>query len=343
MSKVLLILLLVVWIAHPGVSATPSLRSVADVQRRLAKMEFMAAMMLQPACVIENGFDYVGNDLKNVGGTVEFCCGQCYTTPGCKAFSWSNHNGGTCWLKSGRGQIVVNPNVKSALMLFGQPLVCQLQQDIDYVDNDLARISATKAEDCCGICRGYLGCRAYSWSDFMGGSCWLKSKKGQEVYKAGVRSAEAYPTGSGGQTCTLQADTDYVGNDIGNAYSPTPDGCCQICKNMNGCRAFSWTGLNGGTCWLKNLKGNVISKAGVTSAQVYGNPPPTCTLENDIDYVNFDIGNAPSADPILCCSICKERSGCKAFSWSNHEGGTCWLKSAKGATITKPGVKSAVV
>jgi cellobiose dehydrogenase (acceptor) len=36
-------------------------------------------------------------------------------------------------------------------------------------------------------------------------------------------------------------------------------------------------------------------------------------------------------------------SGCGAFSWSNHNGGTCWLKSGKGNTVAKDGVKSSVV
>ncbi|KAE9250994.1 hypothetical protein PF004_g2674 [Phytophthora fragariae] len=46
----------------------------------------------------------------------------------------------------------------------------------------------------------------------------------------------------------------------------------------------------------------------------------------------------PSADAYGCCSICMNTSGCEAFSWSNHSGGTCWLKSTKGSTTAKDGV-----
>lgn len=310
--------------------------------RHLDAMEYQAVMSAPPiSCYVENGFDYAGYDIKNVPGDYTSCCSACAATPGCKTWSWSNLNGGTCWLKWGRGDIVVNPNVKSAVFFYGQQPYCQASQDIDFVGNDLARVNGASVDACCDICQKYAGCRAYSWTDHQGGSCWLKSKVTQVVVKAGVKSAEAYPDINQGCS-TWSYDTDYEGNDIANKPSATHGGCCDICKATPGCRAYSWTNQNGGTCWLKSLKGNTITKSGVISSQVYPNPPKECKIENNVDYVGNDVWNVPGKDVNVCCGIAAN-IGYTAFSWSDYNGGTCWLKSGKGATVSKTGVKSAVL
>lgn len=311
--------------------------------RRLDAMEYQAAMSAPPiSCYIENGYDYVGKDIANAQGNYTTCCSKCSATAGCTAWSWSDYNGGTCWLKSGRGDIVVNPNVKSALFFYGDRPYCKASEDIDFVGNDLARVDGATVDACCDLCQKYAGCRAYSWSNHLGGSCWLKSKVTQMVVKAGVKSAEAYPDIY--QSCMYSfGNTDFVGNDIGNKPSATAGGCCNICKMTSGCRAYSWTNQNGGTCWLKSRKGDTIYKEGVTSSQVYPNPDPVCTIQDNTDYVGKDIANFPGKDANGCCATCANYPGCHAFSWSDYNGGTCWLKSAKDTTISKTGVKSAVL
>lgn len=58
-------------------------------------------------CDFESGVDYVGNDLRSVSGRpASACCGVCFTTPGCGAWSWSKYSGGTCWLKSTIGPTI---------------------------------------------------------------------------------------------------------------------------------------------------------------------------------------------------------------------------------------------
>ncbi|TMW65406.1 hypothetical protein Poli38472_008048 [Pythium oligandrum] len=325
-----------------------SLRSVADIERRLAKMEYMAAMTPYLNCYLENGFYYVGNDIKSVSGQPpEYCCGICYVTDGCASFSWTEQDGGTCWLKGKRGDIVVNPKAKSALFYIGyENPVCWLKVDVDYAGNDIGRVSAAKAEDCCDKCHNYAGCRAYTWTNQDGGTCWLKSKSGTESYKAGAKSAEAYPTGNypPAPTCALENNVDFVGNDMGNKPSGSADGCCDICRGTQGCVAFTWTNQNGGTCWLKNRRDASASKPGAVSAQVFVNPPaPTCNLENNVDYVGNDLSNVPNATPGGCCDICKRTIGCRTFTWTDHNGGTCWLKSLKGNTVAKTGAISSQV
>ena len=47
------------------------------------------------------GCDFKGNDLSNARVRGEDCSSKCQSTPGCTHFTWSNYNGGTCWMKKG--------------------------------------------------------------------------------------------------------------------------------------------------------------------------------------------------------------------------------------------------
>ncbi|RLN94427.1 hypothetical protein BBJ28_00010683 [Nothophytophthora sp. Chile5] len=146
-------------------------------------------------------------------------------------------------------------------------------------------------------------------------------------------------------TCSsLENGVDYIGNDVGNAPSSSASGCCSICTVSIGCKAFTWTNHNGGTCWLKSGKGTTKSTSGAVSAVVQSLANTGCSpIENDVDYLGVDVGNKPSASVDGCCSLCKATSGCGAFTWTNYSGGTCWMKSAKGSTVVKSGAKSGVV
>jgi hypothetical protein len=297
-------------------------------------------------CYPEDGFDFVDHDIgSQLESSASQCCFHCNARPGCNAYSWSNFNGGTCWFKSQRGAVVFKAGVKSALIFHTPQQTCTITLNFDYVDNDIGNAPSLSAEGCCNICRGWSGCRAFSWSNHNGGTCWLKSSKGETRPSSGVKSAEVYPSPIVvPPVCpNLQDNVDFLDHDIGNAPSPTAAGCCALCKARSGCRAFSWSNHNGGTCWLKSRTGATKPTQGVTSATVFPNLPPTCNVKDGIDYVDHDIGNAPSPLAEGCCDICRGWSGCRAFSWSNHNGGTCWLKSMKGADQPTAGVRSAVV
>ena len=45
------------------------------------------------------GCDFPNHDLSNVRSSGELCGPRCEQTPSCTHFTWTNHNGGTCWLK----------------------------------------------------------------------------------------------------------------------------------------------------------------------------------------------------------------------------------------------------
>lgn len=48
------------------------------------------------------GCDFRGNDLMNAPTRGEDCGGRCASTPSCTHFTWTNYNGGTCWMKQNR-------------------------------------------------------------------------------------------------------------------------------------------------------------------------------------------------------------------------------------------------
>jgi hypothetical protein len=326
--------------------ATMQVPALLALTAALSTFTIQAAVTDTHQCYVETGFDYVANDIGNTtSSTADGCCAKCEATTGCKAYSWKDVNGGTCWLKSGRGTIVVNADVQSASM---QPLGdsgnfggCQLDEGIDYLGNDIGNVRMLKPLSCCSACAYFPGCRAFTFTTFNGGTCWLKSAKGPTIVNPAARSAQPYLEAP---TCGLEFGVDYVGNDIGSTPASKPGDCCDLCSQKEGCRAFSWSDQQGGTCWFKNRKDGTVLKKGVTSAQVKANPAsPSCALELDVDYIGNDIGSATSSDPYACCSKCMAKDGCKAFSWSNNEGGTCWLKSAKGVAKSSPGVKSAIV
>ncbi|ETI32955.1 hypothetical protein L915_19757, partial [Phytophthora nicotianae] len=215
----------------------------------------------------ENNIDYIGNDLTSrTSSTASGCCSICAATSGCRAYSWNNYNGGTCWLKSAKGSTQSKSGVISATLNGGSTSTCTtIEENVDYTGNDVGNALSGTAEGCCSICRARSDCKAYTWTNYNTGTCWLKSVKGAFTTKTGARSAQISSTSP---TCTLVNNVDYNGNDIGNSPSAAASGCCDSCRARSGCRAFTWTNYNGGTCWLKSQQGPGTTVAGAVSGTI---------------------------------------------------------------------------
>ncbi|KAF4034849.1 PAN domain [Phytophthora infestans] len=266
------------------------------------------------SCPLTSGVDYLGNDIKYVSSVkVTDCCTLCSQTSGCGAFTWTDHQGGTCWLKSAKGNTAANAAATSAVLV-EDSAPCTLKDGYDYQGNDIANVQSNNAGACCSICSSWPGCKAFTWTNQNSGTCWLKSKKGSEVPKAGAKSAEV-------QTTRLLQ------------HLPQLERLSLVLVEQR---------QRGGTMLAQSAKGQTQYKVGVVSSQMLDNPLP-CELEANKDYVGNDIDNVPESKPADCCDKCRARTGCRAFTWSNHNTGTCWLKSGKGSTVTKSGVTSAVV
>lgn len=229
-------------------------------------------------------------------------------------------------------------------------LSCALQQNVDFVGNDLANVPGAAAGDCCAKCAATARCTAFTWSSFNGGSCWLKTGMGATKVTTGVVSGVVSTTPA---TCSNEKDVDYIGNDIKNVAGPS-NSCCDQCSKTVGCNAFTWSSYNGGVCYLKSSKGATKAGTGLVSGVINATSTPTpttpttttptpgdqCKIERGLDYVGNDITSVPGADASACCSKCLDVGGCNAFSWS---AGVCYLKSGKGATTASLTVDSGTV
>ncbi|KAF0689368.1 Aste57867_19194 [Aphanomyces stellatus] len=129
---------------------------------------------------VDKQTDYTGEDIGSAAGSLDSCCGACQKNDKCNAYSWYN---GVCYLKGRRSATKKNSDVHS-----GRVYKCAaLQQNTDFFGNDLAEVAAIAGEDCCAVCRGYPGCKAFS---FANGVCYLKSQKGNDARTSnGVVSA----------------------------------------------------------------------------------------------------------------------------------------------------------
>ncbi|GMF51457.1 unnamed protein product [Phytophthora fragariaefolia] len=299
----------------------------------------------------ENGVDYQNNDLSNTpSSAADGCCAICSATSGCKAFTWTNFNGGTCWLKTGKGSTQSKSGAISAVLQTSSTSSCSAVEDnTDYTGSDVGNKPSASVDGCCSICTATAGCGAYTWTNYNGGTCWLKSSKGSGVTKSGAKSAVVGGTSGGGSTSfctTIEEGVDYTGNDVGSALSGTAEGCCAICHAKTGCNAYTWTNYSSGTCWLKSGKSGTSTKSGARSAQISSSTSATCSLTNAVDFKGNDLSStpsAPSANGAGCCDICRATTGCKAFTWTSQSGGTCWLKSAQGTSSPLTGAISGVI
>ncbi|GLD92355.1 hypothetical protein PINS_up000889 [Pythium insidiosum] len=289
------------------------------------------------SCYVEHGFDYVGNDITNVRAPLDQCCNECEKVENCGAWTWTDFNGGTCWLKTNRGDVVVNAYAHSALFYQGgEPQTCSPADDIDFDGFDIGNYPSRTSEKCCDLCTAKQGCRAYTWSDWNGGTCWFKSDVGRLFRNPGLKSAEVYPSdGYDWDQCVLERNVDFVGNDIANEPAKEAADCCRACEKNERCGAFTWTDFNGGTCWLKSGKGDTVAKPGAVSSATKGDR--SCPLENGIDIVGADVGNVPGKEPKDCCHPCRAHDKCRAFTWSNFNGGTCWFKDGSLRTKNNDG------
>ncbi|ETV93772.1 hypothetical protein H310_12338 [Aphanomyces invadans] len=140
----------------------------------------------------------------------------------------------------------------------------------------------------------------------------------------------------------IEDNVDYHGNDIRHTRRVSAEYCCDDCAKTDKCQVFTWTDYEGGTCWLKHSKGEKKLAIGAMSGSIKSDPiPDKCSyIEADVDYPGNDIASTRQAHAVSCCDDCAMNRRCHFFTWTNHEGGTCWLKKSKGKKKYFPGAKS---
>ncbi|KAJ0392087.1 hypothetical protein ATCC90586_012118 [Pythium insidiosum] len=142
---------------------------------------------------VEVGIDYNGQDIKTIkGGFAWDCCDACAQTPGCKAFTFVNYNGdgqSACYLKSGSSHKRKLVGAVSAAVVNPLPKCSQIA-NTDFVGEDLKRVDAEDASECCDKCSSTTGCKAFTFvnNDWDKKSCYLKKKAGTKSPYSGVIS-----------------------------------------------------------------------------------------------------------------------------------------------------------
>ncbi|KAF0717611.1 Aste57867_2205 [Aphanomyces stellatus] len=145
----------------------------------------------------------------------------------------------------------------------GYPTKCHSEANVAYAGFDLTSTSQAKAESCCADCDATEGCRVWTWTNYNGGTCWLKHTVGPKSKLPGAVSA--VNDNAPGMCGHAQVNKDFYGNDIGSAAAAYPALCCDLCESTDGCSAFTWTGFNDGTCWLKSEAGYAVRYQGAVA------------------------------------------------------------------------------
>ncbi|KAJ3120057.1 hypothetical protein HK098_004901 [Nowakowskiella sp. JEL0407] len=207
----------------------------------------------------------------------------------------------------------------------------------DWEGNDLTD-KRTTSDQCGGLCASTSGCTHFTWTSSNGGTCWMKYGY--------IKPEDAKNTGDQSMVCgymnyAVKIDwkpelyafaCDWKGNDLTNQRTSS-DKCGGLCASTSGCTHFTWTTLNGGTCWMKS--GPVSSEEAISTSD----PNMVCGYMNYVnwggqnwawacDWKGNDIGDA-RVNGESCGPKCADTPGCTHFTWTTSNGGTCWMKGGQ--------------
>ncbi|KAJ3078503.1 hypothetical protein HK100_010714, partial [Physocladia obscura] len=136
-----------------------------------------------------SGCDWTGGDIANVQVSSANCGGSCLSNSACTHFTWTNYNGGTCWLKSSSavgpvsssssgivcGYVTEPVNAPSGLAFqSGNSGAVKWALACDWTGGDITGVTDLSA-NCGSDCLGQSGCTHFSWTNYNGGTCWLKN------------------------------------------------------------------------------------------------------------------------------------------------------------------------
>ncbi len=254
--------------------------------------------------IMENGFDYIGNDLPGSPQT-EYnpgdCARLCAFTPGCQYYTFDSCGKQNCWLKrsnAGRqrascrtsGRATQTPpvwdeNEQPPAEVATGP---ELEEGIGYWGYDLpgSPFVANRPEECARLCASTANCLYYSWDTCTKNQCWLKtSKAGRQVQVCTLsgRGNTNPPAWSGDADVRNPADEGpqleegigYWGYDLpGSPFNVgRPEACAQLCANTAQCLYYSWDTCTKNQCWLKTSKAGRQVQMCTLSGRGNSNPP----------------------------------------------------------------------
>jgi len=158
--------------------------------------------------------------------------------------------------------------------------------------------------------------------NWPGGSSTIPGPRDFKVKKAELYVRYLPSTDS----CPVQINTDYPGNDIAYYKANSYQECRALCEEAAGCNAYTYAS---NYCYLKSS----ISRTSHHSIAVSGKPckKSSCPVHLATDYPGNDI-NLEKKDKRNssqeCRTLCEETAGCNAYSYSPGDK-RCYLKSSK--------------
>ncbi|UJR34599.1 hypothetical protein I4U23_027375 [Adineta vaga] len=223
--------------------------------------------------------DFPGINTNIVPSESSLCGEKCQKDSNCTHFTWTNENGGTCFMKGG------NVTKQDAFFKNDPTMICGVAYLNDYVmknqtvnwegndwayacdfpDNTFSDILSI-ANDCGVLCSQTPPCSHFTWSKYNGGTCFMK--------KGNTTKQDAVVTNDQGMVCgvvptiniTISNETiqwkenntanscDFHNNDLSSVRSVVTD-CIGLCSKTLSCTHFTWNYHDGGTCFMK--QGNV--------------------------------------------------------------------------------------
>eukprot|EP01135_Chromosphaera_perkinsii_P005355 Nk52_evm36s343 gene=Nk52_evmTU36s343 len=270
-----------------------------------------------------------GDNLHSVKGSLSKCCGICSKTKGCQGFAWNNYLGGTCWLKSSiEGTFEDEGFISSKLIIsrnHSLPDAVCFEQRMDTEIKGETLIAVPGAlNECCGLCQKHEGCLGFSWSDFLWGTCWLKSTIEGELRRQGSMSSKLFRSTErilhSANCSALMKGVELTGEDL-ISISGSLQECCGHCQTTDGCIGFSWNDFLWGTCVLKSKIEGTVAKEGVNSATIESEEESTDNVDGSQNEKSEGFDDLTS--DLSGKSIVKEKgrveSGNKAFEATDSD------------------------
>ena len=174
--------------------------------------------------------DFFKNDLLNARIALSQCSQRCYNISRCTHYAWSQHLGGTCWMK--KGSVSRSDAFSTLDGTMGCGIINRTEQTpppayinwngsfwttaCHFDGNDFYRFR-TPSESCANRCSNIFGCTHFVWTQFEGGTCWTKN--------GSVSPSDAYATFDETMICGIVNNTKQYLDD--RAATDTYWDCCK--------------------------------------------------------------------------------------------------------------------
>ncbi|KAI8613535.1 glycoside hydrolase superfamily [Chytriomyces sp. MP71] len=169
---------------------------------------------------------------------------------------------------------------------------CVYAANCDWPLQDLSNQAMPDGSTCSTVCHNTSGCTHFTWTDYAGGTCWMK--------QGPVDASTAVALTGNGFLC-------------GYLVAPTTSTLPTTTKIAP---SLSTT--------TKSLRPTTTASPGPIQSW---SPGAFCLWANNCDWLLQDLSDQAMPDGSGCSTACHNTLGCTHFSWTDYAGGTCFMKS----------------